>query len=248
MSAVALSAAGAPSPNNASDRQKLEAKELEQRRLHGEVKEKLDSMPASRRKEELQRLLAEIEQRLNEQKPGTVYLSPSSNLTPEMSVYYERLKHKIEDCGTRHLPKRGGMTVYGKGSAAIEVDRKGGVVDVDVLDSTKDKLVDRHFQRVVRASSPFGLLPEALTIDGDRSRQVRSAVLSIQFEFKRANTPIEPLPNAIVANGSSRLQIQGEEALPSTYERLGSECTLLYDRYFRFGPARNSQLQTLTSA
>jgi len=191
---VAFSVGAAEPLGKSADQKRLETVQLEQRRMHRDLKEKLESIPDSPRKEELKRLLAEIERRLNAQAPGRAYLSPNSKFTPQMRDYHEKLLRKIEDCGTRHLPKRDGKTVYGRGSAAVTIDKAGKVLDVEVLESSRDKLVDRHMQRVVRASSPFGRLPEALTLDS--SQPVQSVVIVTRFGFMYDQAAIEPLPES----------------------------------------------------
>jgi protein TonB len=192
--AVAFSVGAAESSRPPTDQRKIEELELEQRRMHRGVKEKLESIPDGPRKEELKRLLAEIESRLNAQGTGKVYLSPGAKLTPGMRLYHGKLVRKIEDCGTRHLPTRGGKTVYGHGLAAVTIDKAGQVLDVEIVESSRDKLVDSHMQRVVRSSSPFGPLPDKLT--SESSRPFRSAVILTRFDFRSDGDPMDALPES----------------------------------------------------
>jgi len=142
------------------------------------------------KKAKLRELIGEVERRMNEQ--GKIYLSSGAKFTPEMRLYHDKLVRKIEDCGTSHLPKRDGKTVHGKGLVEMTIDKAGKVLDAEIVESSGERLVDWHMQRVVRSSSPFGPLPQRLTTESSLSFQ--SAVILVRFEFKNDDVPIESIP------------------------------------------------------
>ncbi len=87
---------------------------------------------------------------------------------------------------------RDGKSVYCKGLVVITIDKAGRVLDAEIVESSRDKFVNEHMQRVVRSSSPFGPLPRKLTIES--SPWFRSAVILTRFEFRNDDVPTESLP------------------------------------------------------
>lgn len=157
--------------------------------MHQRLKKELEGLDDSPRREELKRLLAEIERRMQDSRK--LYLAPSSKMTADMRAYHARMLRRIEDCGSRNFPKRAGKSVYGKGLAAITLDRSGKAVNTEILESSGKKLLDLHIARVVRASSPFGALPQQAVVES--TRPFDSIVIVTRFDFNNDEAPVEPL-------------------------------------------------------
>ena len=92
--------------------------------------------PQERETEERRRrllwLLAEIEKRINDDsaQPRRRYISPATQEVP-YALYYDRLRRRIEDRGTRDFPEHLGKKLYGELTLNITVDANGRLVDAD---------------------------------------------------------------------------------------------------------------------
>lgn len=163
----------------------IERMEREQEALVQQIKRELQRKEDSPRKEELKAKLALIERSMRA--PQDRYISPSSKLTPAMAAYYERMKRRLEDCGTRHFPNRDGAKVHGAASVAVTLDRGGRLVSTEVLRSSGELVVDRHIPKLVSASAPFGAIPAEL----DRAGRppIRHLVVVSEFAFTRDEAP-----------------------------------------------------------
>lgn len=173
--------------------QKIQRMEKDQEALLRKLQRDIQSMEDSPRKEELKARLNEIERRIRA--PQDLYVSPNSKFTPLMAAYYERMKRRLEDCGTRHFPMRNAQKLHGRATAAITLDRRGRLVKTDIVDSSGERLIDRHIPKLVAASAPFGDLPAEIVVD--RSRPYRNLIVVTQFAFTRDEKPLpDDLPEA----------------------------------------------------
>jgi protein TonB len=102
-------------------------------------------------------LLAEIEKRVNTEnaRPRKRYVSPA---TQEVvyAQYYDALRRRIEERGTRDFPEYKGRKLYGELTMNIHVDLRGRVIETDIVASSGNKVLDRRAVAIVRASGPFG--------------------------------------------------------------------------------------------
>ena len=67
------------------------------------------------RRRQLVEMLAEIEKRINEEnaRPKKRYISPATR-EEVYALYYDKLRRKIEDRGTRNFPENQGKKLYGE--------------------------------------------------------------------------------------------------------------------------------------
>jgi protein TonB len=109
------------------------------------------------RRRQLVQLLAEIEKRVNTEnaRPRKRYVSPA---TQEVvyAQYYDALRRRIEERGTRDFPEYKGRKLYGELTMNIHVDLRGRVIETDIVASSGNKVLDRRAVAIVRASGPFG--------------------------------------------------------------------------------------------
>ena len=181
-SSVLAGASGSP-PTSADSR--MQELELEQAKLRKRMTEQLDQMDDGPRREELRRLLAEIDRRTTDSRK--LYLAPSARMTEEMKTYHARLIRKIEDCGTRNFPKENGKSIYGKGLMAVTLDRAGRAVETEILESSGRKALNSHMARIVRASSPFGPIPKRVRAEGEGPFEL--LVVLTRFDFTHDDGP-----------------------------------------------------------
>ena len=113
--------------------------------------------------------LLEIGRVLNELgKPASqqpIYLTRRVNLSPEMERYLDLVRQRIEDCGTRHFPEIEGKPVYGTVLLTWEIDGEGQLVGTRQIAPADNAAIWKHAQAVVRASAPFGKIPEQVRVD-----------------------------------------------------------------------------------
>ena len=175
-----------PTSQRSRPSQELRAEQLEEdlKQLNQQAKATLDTLEEGPDKEEARRILAESERIMNE--PRKLYFSSQLKTTPEMQAYHAWFIRKIEDCGLKHYPKRQGKSIYGKGLTAITLNKTGHVVAVEMQKSSGDRLLDEHIHKLVRASSPFGVLPNPMLII--QSRAFDELVIVIPFDYRNSDS------------------------------------------------------------
>jgi len=132
------------------------------------------------RRRQLLKLLAEIEKRINEEnaRPKKRYISPATR-EEVYAIYYDQLRRRIEDRGTRDFPEYQGRKLYGELTMNLTVDSRGRVVETDVVRSSRNKILDQRAMAIVRAASPFGLFTPEMRRHADQ------IVVTSRFRFTR---------------------------------------------------------------
>ncbi len=177
---------------------KVEALQEEQTMLLASVKKELASIPRldprkaapnteaaaqEEKRRQLQRLLAEIEKRINEEnsRPKKRYISPATR-EEVYAIYYNTLRHKIEDRGTQNFPEAAGNKLYGELTMIVTVNHDGRVISTQVVETSGNLTLDRRAQTIVKNAGPFGHFN-----DGMRARADQIVVVS-RFKFARDET------------------------------------------------------------
>jgi len=139
-----------------------------------------DEAAQEERRRQLVQLLAEIEKRINEEnaRPKKRYISPATR-EEVYAMYYDRLRRKIEDRGTRNFPENQGRKLYGELTMNVTVDAEGRVLDTEVVLPSKSTLLDRRAIAIVRAAAPFGPFSAAMRKRADQ------LVITSRFKFTR---------------------------------------------------------------
>ncbi|MDE2454781.1 MAG: energy transducer TonB [Burkholderiales bacterium] len=129
---------------------------------------------------QLLRLLAEIEKRINEEnaRPKKRYISPATR-EEVYALYYDALRRRIEERGTRDFPEYKGRKLYGELTMNVTVDAAGRVVDTEVVRPSASHVLDEQAMAIVHAAAPFGPFSPAM-----RSRAEQIVVTS-RFRFTR---------------------------------------------------------------
>jgi protein TonB len=137
-------------------------------------------MEQEERRRQLLKLLAEIEKRINEEnaRPKKRYISPATR-EEVYAMYYDQLRRKIEDRGTRDFPEHQGRKLYGELTMNVTVDARGRVVEAEVVRPSKSKLLDKRAVAIVMAASPFGNFSSAMRAQADQ------IVVTSRFRFTR---------------------------------------------------------------
>ena len=140
--------------------------------------------PEEREQEERRRqlieVLAEIEKRINEEnaRPKKRYISPATR-EEVYALYYDQLRRKIEDRGTRNFPESQGKKLYGELTMNVTVDSDGRVVETEVVRGSGSKVLDRRAVAIVTAAAPYGRFNAAMRKNADQ------LVITSRFRFTR---------------------------------------------------------------
>lgn len=158
-----LAALPPPEPKNAANRQEQQAREEKRRQLT--------------------KVLAEIERRINTEnaRPKKRYISPSTR-EEVYAVYYDSLRHAIEDRGTENFPTSSGKKLYGELTMIVTVNHNGRVLDTEVVESSGNPVLDRRAAAIARTAGPFGPFTSAMR------KQADQIVVVSRFRFTRDET------------------------------------------------------------
>ncbi len=178
-----------------SAHKQIEQLQQAQQRLLAQVRRELALLPApdprrdegsetARQEEEKRRqllqLLAEIEKRINEEnaRPRKKYVSPATR-EAVYAIYYDGLRRKIEDRGTRNFPEHQGRKLYGELVMNVTVNHDGRVVETDIVQPSDSRILDRQAVAIVHAAAPFA------TFNAEMRRQADQLVITSRFRFTR---------------------------------------------------------------
>ncbi|HEV7915570.1 MAG TPA: TonB family protein [Albitalea sp.] len=193
---------------NAVDESHRQIEQLQetQQQLLARARRELAEMPApdprreattkeekTQKEERRQRLelLAEIEKRIQEEsaRPKKRYISPATQ-EQAYAVYYDALRRKIEERGTRNFPEFRGKRLYGELMMVLTVDAAGRVIEAEVAQSSQNKLLDKRAIAIVKAAAPFGVFTPAMRREADQ------LVIASRFKFhgERLETTLSANP------------------------------------------------------
>jgi periplasmic protein TonB len=178
--------------------QKIETMQEQQMLMLAQVKRLLSAMPPAdprqptsdpaaqareSQRRQLLKMVAEIERRINEEnaRPKKRYISPSTR-EEVYAVYYDGLRHKIENKGTRNFPEVAGRKLYGELTMVVTVDHDGKVLGTEVAQTSGNLSLDRRAMAIARGAGPFGRFSEAMR------RRADQIVVVSRFKFTRDET------------------------------------------------------------
>ncbi|MDE2606986.1 MAG: TonB family protein [Burkholderiales bacterium] len=177
------------------ERKKIEAMQDQQMLMLARLKRTLAAMPPAdpremrsdpeaaareHKRRHLMKLLAEIEKRINEEnaRPKKRYISPATR-EEVYAVYYDSLRRKIEERGTRNFPEAAGHKLYGELTMIVTVNHDGRVLATEVVESSGNRTLDRRAASIARAAGPFGAFTPPMR------RQADQIVVVSRFKFTR---------------------------------------------------------------
>ena len=171
-------------------REQVVQMQKQQEKLLTQVKELLANMPVTQpepnrpesknQRQQFIQMLAEIEQRIQEQnaKPRKLYISPSTRAVI-YAQYYNIMRKKIEDKGTLYFPEIDGKKLYGTLTMIITINSGGLVIAVEVAQSSGQPELDRRAQAIATSAGPFG------AFTSDMRKQIDQLALVTRFNFTR---------------------------------------------------------------
>ena len=176
-------------------RRRIDDLQQEQQQLLAQIRRDLAALPPpdprresgtpqeqeqDERRRQLLQLLAEIEKRINDQnaRPRKRYVSPATREVP-YAIYYDVMRRRIEERGTRDFPEAQGRKLYGELTMNLTVDAAGRVVDAEIIRSSTSRPLDQQAVAIVHAAAPFGAFSPAMR------RQTDQIVVTSRFRFTR---------------------------------------------------------------
>jgi len=145
-----------------------------------QVHQSAEGRAQEEKRQQLIRLLAEIEKRINEEnaRPRKRYISPATR-EAVYALYYDQLRRKVEDRGTRHFPEAGGKKLYGELVMILTVNHDGRVLSTEIVQGSGNRLLDGRAEAIARTAGPFGAFGPEL-----RAKTDQLAVVA-RFKFTR---------------------------------------------------------------
>ncbi|MDO5691572.1 MAG: TonB family protein [Pseudomonadota bacterium] len=121
------------------------------------------------RRQQLQKLLAAIERRVEEEnsRPRKRYLSPAT-LGTTYAVYYDEMRRKIEAEGTANFPQVAGRKLYGELLMSLHINHDGRILNARVEQSSGNRMLDRLAEAIASRAAPFGNFTAAMRRDTDQ--------------------------------------------------------------------------------
>jgi len=181
------------SPDDA--RRRIDQLQQEQQQLLAQIRREIAALPPpdprresgtqkerdqDERRRQLLQMLAEIEKRVNEEnaRPKKRYISPATR-EEVYALYYDSLRRRIEDRGTRDFPEYNGRKLYGELTMNVTVDAAGRVVEAEIVRTSRNRRLDQQAIAIVRAAGPFGGFTPAMLAQADQ------IVVTSRFRFTR---------------------------------------------------------------
>lgn len=150
-----------------------------------------DERAQEERRRQLVELLAEIEKRINEEnaRPKKRFIGPSTR-EEVYALYYDALRRRIEERGTRNFPEYQGRKLYGELVMNVTIDAEGRVLETEIVRPSESKILDRRALAIVKAAAPFGPFSAAMR------RKADQLVITSRFRFTREEGLETSLSNA----------------------------------------------------
>lgn len=177
---------------------KIEAMQEQQMLMLSNVRQMIAAMPPAdprqptstpeaqareEKRKQLVKILGEIERRISEEnaRPKKRYLSPATR-EEVYAIYYDALRRKIEDRGTRNFPELAGRKLYGELTMIVTVNYDGRIIDAEVAETSGNLALDRRAKAIAKNAGPFGKFSDAMR------RKADQIVVVSRFTFTRDET------------------------------------------------------------
>jgi len=148
-----------------------------------DLRNKQEQVQREEKRQQLAKLLAEIERRINTEnsRPKKRYISPATR-EQVYAVYYDHLRHAIEDRGTEDFPTANGKKLYGDLIMIVTVNFDGRVLATEVVEGSGSAALDQRAAAIARTAGPFGHFSTAMR------KQADQILVVSRFRFARDET------------------------------------------------------------
>ena len=97
-------------------------------------------------------------------------------------MYYDHLRHAIEDRGTEDFPTANGKKLYGDLTMIVTVNFDGRVLATEVVEGSGSAALDQRAAAIARTAGPFGHFSAAMR------KQADQILVVSRFRFARDET------------------------------------------------------------
>ena len=148
-----------------------------------DLRNKQEQVQREEKRQQLAKLLAEIERRINTEnsRPKKRYISPATR-EQVYAVYYDHLRHAIEDRGTEDFPTANGKKLSGDLTMIVTVNFDGRVLATEVVEGSGSAALDQRAAAIARTAGPFGHFSTAMR------KQADQILVVSRFRFARDET------------------------------------------------------------
>lgn len=142
-----------------------------------------DQLQREEMRRQLSKLLAEIERRIKVEnaRPRKRYIGPATR-EEVYAVYYDHLRRRIEGKGTENFPEVAGKKLYGELTMGVTVNFDGRIHQIEIVESSGNRALDRRAAAIVRSAAPFGRFNLTMR------RQAEQIWVVSRFKFTRDET------------------------------------------------------------
>lgn len=93
----------------------------------------------------------------------TRQISAAVKQSPTDAAYLESWRRKVEEVGNLHYPEQARRQgVYGTLKLKVAIDKKGQLVEVNIIKSSGKEMLDQAALQIIRLSAPFEPLPQSI--------------------------------------------------------------------------------------
>jgi len=148
-----------------------------------ETRSPQEALQAQQEREQLLKMIAEIEERINAEnaRPKKRYISPATK-EAVYATYYDQMRSAIEAKGNANFPEHQGQKLYGELVMLLTINHDGQLLGSEVLQTSGNPTLDRQAQAIASAAAPYGLFTPEL-----RERSDQIAIVS-RFTFTRKHS------------------------------------------------------------
>jgi periplasmic protein TonB len=126
--------------------------------------------------------LGVIENRINtlNERPRKRYIHPATREVV-YARYYDMVKQRVEDVGTRHFPKDKGKPLYGHLIVSFGLNADGHLIHARVVEPSVDPTLDAQALNIIEMAMPMEKFDRRLRARADQ------LVIVARFDFKQDN-------------------------------------------------------------
>lgn len=124
--------------------------------------------------------IAQLEANLDSQlrsyakRPRVKRLTAASTMQAVDARYVDGVVNKIERTGKLHFPNDGGKPLFGKPRMSISIYSDGSIMDIKVMQSSGNLVLDSKTIDIVRRSAPFAPFPKEVRKERDVLELIRT--------------------------------------------------------------------------
>ncbi len=125
---------------------------------------------------EIAQLEADLDRQMQvyARRPRMDTLTAASIMAAVDSQYVQHVTSKIERIGSRNFPYHNARPLYGSPRVSIKIYADGSIMDIEILESSGNLVLDEATLKIIRMASPFSPFPKEVRKDRDVLELIRT--------------------------------------------------------------------------